>query len=222
LEEEEKSPVPEPEATPLPPPPAPDIIDILYGVIAEPNKTFAELVKEPRPWLGVAIWAGVMLASTFASGTSMRGLFGIDSGAVVGLSIAMTVIGMVFWGFGMAVTHFTAGLLGGQGSVPGLATVAGAATLPSVLSIPVTLITSRSAGAIGTSAFVGFGVGVWGLILSILAVKHNYRLSTGRSVAVVFLPVVLAIVAVIAMSVIIVVLLGTTIFKGIPRLPGLQ
>ena len=91
--------------------------------------------------------------------------------------------------FFTAICWITSRILGGKGSYGGLFAGFGFAYLPAILTVPVTFMALQlDSFAQGLSGFIGFGIAVWTIVLSVFAVQANNNFSTGRAIAAVFLP----------------------------------
>jgi hypothetical protein len=64
------------------------------------------------------------------------------------------------------------------------------AYVPSVVTVPFTLLVVAF-GFLGllVTGFVSFAISVWVLVLTVIAVRENYALTTGRATGVVLIPI---------------------------------
>lgn len=174
--------------------PRPGVLDILYGVLFEPGPTFRRLVDDPP--------AGLALAVFFAA-NFLGVLAGASSGAgSVGLAVGILALGFGFWLLGTPVLGLMAEVLGGQGRLLPLFLLLGLATLPSIFDGPVQLLGRVSAPLAGLGGTV---VTLWTFVLTVVALREAYRLSTGRAFLAIILPlgalVAILIVALVAIIV---------------------
>lgn len=202
---------PEPAAPPAGGDAFPGFLELVYGVLFEPGKTMKKVAE--RPPLGLAALVVTILSLL---GTAM-GL--LTASSVLDQSPhaaameqffpavrALVPLGAVFgflWGyvkwFGYsAILHLAAELLGGRGNARGVFAAAGLAGLPSIFMIPVQFLTYWfGTGNWAVTLLVvlaGLAVGIWSAVLLVIGLKQVHGLSTGRSVFVVFSPI-LALVA---------------------------
>ncbi|MGB9809787.1 MAG: YIP1 family protein, partial [Caldanaerobacter sp.] len=138
-----------------------------------------------------------------------------------------------------AIYHFIAEVLGGEmywkeeneereevilGTGRGLYSAVCFSVLPSIFSALISPIITKVSGAGGIiiSIIVSIGVFVWVAILNIIAIKENYKLSTGNATLVFFLPAIVVIV----IGIIVILILGSAflgIFSDIMRgMPPMQ
>jgi hypothetical protein len=70
------------------------------------------------------------------------------------------------------------------------------------------------AGSFGTtlSGIIGFAVGIWVLVLNIIAIRESQQISTGAAAATYFIPVILFIILLILLG----VLIAMAIFTSAP------
>ena len=120
-----------------------------------------------------------------------------------------------------AIYHFIAEVLGGEmywseeeevlGTARGLYAAACFSTLPSIFSALISPIMMKVSGVKGIiiSAIISLAVFVWVAILNIIAIRGNYRLSTGNATLVFFLPAIVVIV----IGIIVVLILGSAFLR---------
>lgn len=226
-------PQPEPQTGPRPEPPTamaqepgprPEmgLVDIVYGIIAQPNDTLKALRETPRPGVGIAAYLVVSLVTSAAGSSAIRRV-GQLGGSSFGFVLVLSVLGAFLAWFAMTGTvHLVAELLGGAGSGRGLVCLLGVAAIPGAGILPTRLVLA----ALGLSQLnlaASFVIGVWVLVLQVLATKHNYRFSTGQAIVALLAPVFAVIIAVIGVGAIIgVLVLNSPLLRdGLPRIPGL-
>jgi hypothetical protein len=113
------------------------------------------------------------------------------------------------------VLHGMARLFKGQGRYRGLFAGLAFAYLPNVLNAPLQLLSV--AGGLGgaiLAGLLGFGVFAWIVILTVIAVRENYALSTGKSAGVVLIPIAAFFVLAILLVIIILALVFAA-FAGV-------
>ena len=59
----------------------------------------------------------------------------------------------------------------------------------------------------GLSGFIGFGIAVWTIVLSVFAVQANNNFSTGRAIAAVFIPLAVFFVLLLALFAFVVIMI---------------
>ena len=201
----------EPEQHPL------RVYDIIYGILFEPVKTMKMIVQKPPVGTTVIIIILLSLVELLTElYTSTRGgpsNLGLDLGmpfrqamdfsqALRAAAPVLAVLGVLFyfikWFFYSALLHLLAEFFGGQGKAKTVFTVYGLASLPTVFFIPLNvlaiLLFPSSFTAVTTIA--GLGVFIWGVILLTIGLREAHQISTGRTLVVIFTPVVAALVLV--------------------------
>lgn len=221
--------------------PTMSLIETWIAAVTKPNEgTFAQIVAQPGATVGKAfLW--VFLASiltSFASlivqavspggqmdmfreflppelarelpvGMAPAGWVGFGTvicGAPVG-----AIFTVLFFAIGVALVQWVAKLFGGTGSFDKLAYAFSAITVPvSVVSAVLAII--------GIIPFVGiltglisFGLGIYVIVLQVLAVKAVNKLDTGKAVGAVLLPVLVFILIICCCVVLSLALLGPAI-----------
>ncbi|MGB9802487.1 YIP1 family protein [Desulfofundulus sp.] len=188
----------------IPPPDTPtSFLDIIYGVFFDPAVTFRRLA--PHPPLGAAF---VIFTLVNLAGALMGALVGYHMALLPGgrpsaginwlapAAPLVAVAGLVFqylkWLVVSAFLHFTAGLMGGRGSAPGVLTVTGLASLPALVLIPADLLlllfNTRGVALTVITVILGLVVFVWALVLVVLGLKEVYQFSAGRALITLLLP----------------------------------
>ena len=95
-----------------------------------------------------------------------------------------------------------------SGSYGGLFAGFGFAYLPAVFTVPVTFMALQlDSFAQGLSGFIGFGIAVWTIVLSVFAVQANNNFSTGRAIAAVFIPLAVFFVLLLALFAFVVIMI---------------
>ncbi|WP_029687641.1 Yip1 family protein [Thermoanaerobacter sp. A7A] len=107
------------------------------------------------------------------------------------------------------------------GTAKGLYSAMGFAKLPMIFMVPVNLfarLLSERGGAILTDLFI-IAFTIWVIVLEIISIRENYKMTTGNAVLVYFLPYIVLIVLFIIMMIFVgatFVSVFSTIFKNIP------
>ena len=188
-------------------------LETCIGVIFVPVPTMQTIVRRrPIGWaLIVVIVIAVAQGITGAASLDPADFddVALVQGPLQGFSIvggpAFAVAGVAFF---TAICWVMSRILGGRGSYGGLFAGFGFAYLPAILTVPVTFMALQlDAFAQGLSGFIGFGIAVWTIVLSIFAVQANNNFSTGRAVAAVFIPLAILLVLLLALFIFIVVMI---------------
>lgn len=199
------------------------VTELLYGVIFQPSKTFP-LFRYYQPWG----WAfGFLFLVNLI--TTLLAFLGMNSSdifwtlppkfagalepmrASIGIYVSVFVypLTIVFFAISVSVLHFLAELMGGKGQVlslfSALAFVQILGVFSAVLKIFLTFLASSNTFFLLP---LGLAFGIWQLILSIIAIREIYLVTTGRAMLVIFLPGIIIIAVVLYMIFTGVALLG--------------
>ncbi|MCL6478787.1 MAG: YIP1 family protein [Peptococcaceae bacterium] len=193
----------------------PGFLELIYGILFDPVKTFQRIAASPPLKNVVLIFSLVKVLSVLVGGyLAAKFMFaGLTGGVPAGLdklfrctAPVMAVFGLVYeyvkWFVYSGLLYFLAELSGGRGRAVGALTATGLASLPTLLALPVQILAAVLGGTGGMAWFVNIllslAVLVWGVVLVIIGVRETQRLSTGSAVMVVLIPAVtLAVLAVI-------------------------
>jgi hypothetical protein len=220
---------PPPAGAPLPPPAPPTgpdptsdgdlgFLDTAVGVVTAPVQTLRSVVnRQPVVW-SLVLLAVINALTTAAQAASFSGQAAFGGPALGGGSFALSGPGAVLLGVfvgapvGMAMTAlFTAAvllfarMLRGSGTYRSTFCGLAFATVPQVFTVIVSaaMVPLGFAGDL-LGAVLAFGIGIWTVVLSVIAVRHAHRFTTGRAVAAVLLPIAVLVVVVILFVVIVV------------------
>lgn len=178
----------------------PSIWDLLYGVLASPAKTLRQ-ISERHP-LGWAILIVILISPLGAITLEQPEFLKLGRGSLILLYMSLSAI---MWPIWAGLMHLMARLLRGQGDYLGLLCALGFAGLPRIFVAPLALL-GRLLGIFGTllELLGNLALGVWMLVLGVLAVRETHGLSTGRAVAAFLIPsaVIGIIIGIIAVSLI--------------------
>jgi len=169
------------------------ILETLVGVLARPASTIRSICEQrPIGW-AISVYLVVGLVSTVVwietGFLDLEGMGLPDLGMpviLVGTLVFSVVMLVVFTG----ICHLSASLFGGKGSYAGLFSGFAFANLPGVFAAPLAVVGMLPVVGALLAGLGSFGVVVWSLVLSILAVRENYLVSTGRAVLIILLPFV--------------------------------
>lgn len=155
---------------------------LVYDSLAHPKETLSLIAREQRLYEGLIVWffsVFLTAVSIFVQWerSSVLAFAGLYMGA--GLFFLVRIVCL----------HGTSRILGGKGSVKGLAAVVCFADIPLNLATLaesfVFLIPEELIHAVSLIA------AIWAFILSVMAVMSNYGLSALRSVLAIILPVII-------------------------------
>lgn len=171
--------------------PFPGFLELMYGALFAPVTTFRQVAARPRPDRAVLVLLAVSVVSAGAGALSAEreaGLAALPVSLSLGpVAFLLGLIGpFVIWYLQASALHLTAELLGGAGRVLTLLTLLALAAVPQVFSAPALLLGVLTRSSLG--GWLSLGIGVWVIVLQVLAVRETYGFSTGRAVGTLFLP----------------------------------
>ncbi|MCL0048852.1 YIP1 family protein [Dehalococcoidia bacterium] len=173
-----------------------DILETLIGVLARPTSTIRGICQQ-RP-IGWAIIVYLVVYQVISAITWIEtgfydpmGLPDLGMPAVLVGSLIISIITLVI---STAICHLVASLLGGRGSYSGLFCGSAFAGLPRIFTAPLAVIGMLPMVGPLLSGLGNFGVMVWLLVLSILAIRENYLISTGRAILTVLIVLLLGVI----------------------------
>lgn len=202
------------------------ILEISMGVLTKPTPTIRSICQErPIGWAIVVylvVNLVVALASIGLGDLEFPGGGELSSAFLAGISIlfliGFPIIGLLTLAVLTAIWHAVASVLGGKGSYCGLFSGFAFAHLPAIFTAPLALI-GLLPGIIGALLF-GLGsiaLGLWSLVLSILAVRENYAVSTGRAILIYLLPAVILLVLLgLLVAVVVFPMVSGLLLRGYP------
>jgi hypothetical protein len=184
--------------------------ELLYGVIFRPTATF-HLFRYYQPWgwaMGFLFIVNlVTILLTFLSLNSNdipSKLVGVlqPLGASLGVyaSIFFYPLTIMLFTIQVSILHFLAELMGGSGKILGLFSAFAFIQILGLFSAVANVFTSLFV-SLGILFFLplGLAMGIWQVILSVLAIREIYLLSTARSLLVLFLPIIIVIAVLVYM-----------------------
>lgn len=195
-------------------------IETCIGVIFVPVPTMRTIVRR-RP-IG---WALIIIV-VIAIAQGITGAAALDpadfdnaewvQGPLQGFSIvagpAFAIAGVAFF---TAICWIMSRILGGRGSYGGLFAGFGFAYLPAILTVPVTFMALQlDSFAQGLSGFIGFGIAVWTIVLSVFAIQANNNFSTGRAIAALFIPLAVFFILLLALFAFVVIMILIALNEG--------
>jgi len=175
---------------------APGFLELIYGVLFDPVKTFRRIAQSPPLGSSAAIFSLVKILSVAVGGyistRYMSGLTGDEYGIqelVRAMTPAVVVIILVYeyikWFVYSGLLYLVAELSGGRGRAVGVLCVTGLASLPALLFLPVQTLATVFGGSGLTgpvNVLFWLGVMIWGCVLVILGLRETQHISTGRAV----------------------------------------
>lgn len=181
-----------------------NILEIFYGVLFEPARTFAGFAQNPPIGAIIIIFITLNLAEAltaifttpvYLNQVDFRGLpWGAAGAAQAVMSFAAVagfLLSVMKWFLMAGLLHLLAELYGGTGQARSVWAVYGAAAIPAVFMIPVQI----AAGFLDTGGLFDFisgvltlGLYVWGVVLLTIGLREVHGFSTGRAVLTVFTP----------------------------------
>ncbi|MCL0034473.1 YIP1 family protein [Dehalococcoidia bacterium] len=172
------------------------IIETLGGVLARPISTIRSICEQrPIGW-AIIVYLVVSLVTTVAwiKPGDLEGM-GLPDLGMPGILVGSSIVNMVTLVIFTAIYHVAASVLGGRGCYGGLFCGFAFAALPGIFAAPLAVIGLLPTVGPLLSGLGTFGVGVWALVLGILAIRENCLVSTGRAILIyLFAPVVLFVV----------------------------
>jgi hypothetical protein len=198
-------------------------LDNLYGVFFSPGRTFAALAANPPLGQAVVVFllvnvvSAAISAARLASGIASEGRFALPGVAI----FVMMVMALIGWFLLAAVLHLAADFAGGAGRGLTVFALLAFASAPGLLAAPVGMFAGTAAAPIAPVA--SLAISAWGVWLAVLAIQHSHGLTLKRSLAAVFVPViVLAVLLVIVLVTAGIAALTLPFFKqGTPFIPRL-
>ncbi len=198
------------------------ILEIFYGVLFEPARTFAGFAQKPPIFTITIIFVAFNLAEAltdiFTTPVYLDKIGELPGIAGAGAKQAMlsfaVIAGFLFslikWFFMAGLLHLLAELYGGNGTARSVWAVYGVAGLPAVFMIPVQIIISLFTTGESFDYIAGLltlGLYAWGVILLIIGLREVHHFSTGRAVFTVVTPGLML----LFLTMITLIFIGTTV-----------
>ena len=195
-------------------------LETCIGVIFVPAPTMRTIVRRrPIGWALIVIVA-VAIAQGIAGAASLDPADFDDAewlqGPLQGFSIvggpALAIVGVAFF---TAICWIMSRILGGKGSYGGLFAGIGFAYLPIAFTIliPFMALQLDDFGR-ALSGMIGFGMTVWTIVLSVIAVQANNNFTTGRAIAAIFIPLAVFLILLLALFAFIVIMILIALNEG--------
>jgi hypothetical protein len=180
------------------------LLETAVSVITQPVATMHRLTQtRPISWAFVVAIV-TFLISLLSSVAGMGGIFAAETllSRVVVLA-AILILGpllaVILTAISAGIFHLSSRLLRGTGLYSGLFVGVAFAGVPTILAAPFNLLPAVM-GVIGDvlSMLAAVVIGIWGLVLTTIAIRENNSFSTGRAIAALLIPL-LVIVALVMM-----------------------
>lgn len=199
------------------------ISELLYGIIFAPSKTFSYF-RYYKPWGWAFIFLLIvdvisMLLSVLSTNwgnfllnlppqissflNPMRASLGIFSG------IFIFPVSVLFFMLQVGILHLLTEMFRGRGEILSLFSALAFTQILAIISALFKFFTAL-AGKAGIFLFFPFGMVflIWQVVLTIIALKEIYLISTGRAVLIFFLPFIILIAVIIFMVISVVAFLA--------------
>lgn len=189
------------------------IADLVYGILFNPTATFRQISEEPPLFYGFVIFVTVVVLTSIVSALVPveisevpPPLADIFVQAKPLLAIVGAIFTLIFWMVQAGVLHLFAELLGGRGRATGVLTALALADIPTVMVIPLQIISYFTTGTflgsfltVSSSLIMFF----WVLALTVIGLREIHQLSTGRAVAALLAPMGMFLLIIIILTIII-------------------
>lgn len=191
------------------------VLDYLYGVLFAPVQTLKRITKKKPLVLALAVYLIVSWLTSISPFLAMGEItpFPLRSANLISGLAVMSLIAIPFALISIFVLcgfyHLLAKwLFKLEGEYRGIVSAVGFADFPFIFFAPFSLFNNLVGGITGALIYglVAFALSVWVIILHIIAIRENYSTSTGKAVAVYFIPLVILGLLLIALVVIAIVL----------------
>ncbi len=172
----------------------------LVDVLVAPVDAFRRMRDAPMPLFGLLV--AIVAQTVLALGTnSLAPALPVDPGPT--LNPVSDVIGtFVAFLVGVGVLHVSARILGGTGSLRASISGLGLAMTPGLFFAPIYVVANLW-GAGGIALVASVLLGMWGLLLDVIAIREVYELSTARSIGTLLVALVGLALTVIAFALLI-------------------
>lgn len=189
--------------------------EVWMEVVTHPSKdSFRRILSDPTAgaarafmWVGVIglIFGILQAVVTQVTGVSPAGGMGLAT-SMACLAIGVPIFSVIGLAIGAGILRFIAGLLGGTGNFNDLTFSLGAVSAPiSIVSSLISLIVNVVSGGTGGTdlaaggsgsilalclAPISLGIAVYAIVLQVMAVSVVEKLTTGKAVLTVLIPVI--------------------------------
>ena len=202
-------------------------LEAVVGVITRPVPTMRAIALA-RPWLiALALFIIIQVVSGLAGlttplATDMQDLppemqdvmrpwleLARNPVALLGGALVLGPLGLLI---GAGIIYLVARMLGGQGPFSGLFSTLAYAAVPTLLVAPITVVLNLLGPALAAlSGLLGFAVGIWTIVLYVIAIQESMALTTGRAIAALLIPLVVVVLLICLVAVVIGVLIASAL-----------
>lgn len=176
------------------------LTEAIYGVIFTPKKTLADIGRE-KIWLsGILIFFIVMIFN-FLINSSVAGLEQVEELVAIPANFygAISIIGIIFSLVMLFVLVGLYNLLGElfyqSANASGLLASLSFASIPAVFGPPLQYVLMLVNLSI-LSYIVSLGIGIWLIVLQVIAIRESLSLSTGQALLLFIIPIIVTILIV--------------------------
>lgn len=164
-------------------------LDLAYQVLTSPAAAMRSVTAGERLLPAGVLWIFVVFATSLSSWLEGPGFITVFLFCLLAMGVSLFLHS--------AVISYCAGLLGGYGTARGLTAGFMAASLPCAFSVFGAAL-SMAAGS-GAESILGAAAVLWSFYLDVLAIRENYRFSSGKALTIALVPWMLAGLALIAL-----------------------
>lgn len=203
-------------------PPSPGLLELIYGILFDPVRTFRRLAQWPPLGQSVLLFSLVKIMSALVWGYSLslkltqEDISGLDLGigGALKMMVPVAVIMLLVyeylkWFVYSGTLYLLAELAGGRGRASGVLVATGLAALPALLFLPVQVLLAAFGGDVISGVgdvIIWLAMVVWGFILVVIGLRETQEISTGRAVLVALTP---------ALTIIFILVLAIMLLAGI-------
>lgn len=168
----------------------------LVDAIQSPVGLFRRLREKPAAVQGVVV--AVVAQALFSLGPQEAApMPGFEEVPTLG-PVGDAVIGAIGFFIGIGAVHLVARWLGGRAGFPAALSALGLASTPLLLYAPLYVVAAIT--GLGGLAVLGMvALGLWSVVLDVLAVRETYGVSTGRAIAALLLSGFVIVLAVVVL-----------------------
>lgn len=106
-----------------------------------------------------------------------------------GFAIGSALTAPLWLAIASGILYLCGRLLGGHGPYSAMFSTQGFTSVPGILLAPLTAVFNLIGGPVATiGGCLGFFVGIWALVLLVLAIRESLNLSTGRAIGALLIP----------------------------------
>jgi hypothetical protein len=208
------------------------LLELIYGIIFEPGKTFRQIGDNPPIKKVLIIFmlfqassmllfvAGGVFSKGFSVFSGVAGVAGTIKAVLFIMAFAGFVLGFIKWLMSSAVIFFLSDLFGGRGKSSGVLAVTGLAFIPAMITSPLQLwliLMGSHWWSYVLAALSMIGAWCWVVVLLVIGLRETQHLSNGKSIAVIFMPLAL----VVGLIILLLIALGTILLPVILSMPEL-